>query len=42
MKVKAGDRIDLFNEGEGSMLRDDQRKITHFTGKLLFAIDNIV
>jgi len=41
MKVKEGDRIDLFNVGERSMLFDDQRKSTHFTGKLLFATDSI-
>jgi len=41
LKVKKGDRIDLFNVGEGSTLHDDFRKITHFSGKLLFADDNI-
>jgi len=41
VKIKEGDRIDLFNEGEESVVFDDQRKITHFTGKLLFATNNI-
>jgi len=40
LKVKKGDRIDLFNVGEGSTLHDDARKMTHFSGKLLFADDN--
>jgi len=35
MKVKEGDRIDLFNVGEGSRLFDNEKKTTHFTGKLL-------
>ena len=41
MELKKGDRIDLFNVGEGSMIFDDGRKITHFTGKLLFPTNNI-
>ena len=41
LKVRKGDRIDLFNVGEGSTLHDDLRKITHFSGKLLFADDNM-
>jgi len=41
LKVKKGDRVDLFNVDEGSTLHGDLRKMTHFSGKLLFADDNI-
>jgi len=41
LKVKKGDRIDFFNVVEGLNLHDDLKKITHFTGKLLFVDDDM-
>ncbi len=41
LKGKKGDRIDLFNVGEGSIAHGDFRKTTHFSGKLLFEDDNV-
>ncbi len=38
LKIKIGDRVDIFMEKEG--LYDDNDQHTHFTGKLLFAMNN--
>jgi len=44
LKVKKGDTVDLFNigGGEGAGLYDDDRRLTQFTGKLLYWDDNII
>ena len=44
LKVKKGDTVDLFNigGGEGWGLYDDDRRLTQFTGKLLYWDDNII
>lgn len=41
IKLKEGDRVDLFNVGQGSEVHDSLKRTTHFTGKLLLADDNM-
>ena len=43
LKMKKGDTVDLFNTGgEGSELYDDAKRLTQFTGKLLYSDENMV
>ncbi len=43
LKVKKGDTVDLFNVGgKGSEMYDNHKRLTQFTGKLLYLDDNMV
>jgi len=42
LKLKKGDRVDLFNVGQGSEIHDNIKRTTHFTGKLLLADNSMV
>ncbi len=41
LKMKKGDLIDLFLVGEESEVYDGNKRLTHFTGKLLFPTDMV-
>ncbi len=42
LKAKKGDRVDLFNRGDGDLLDGIGNLTTHFTGKLLFGDSDLI